>query len=165
MNKLSNLILLYAIMSVLLLSGCATSSPNAEPAPSASGHQSDATAIKPQASSQEVPRLKIIMSCGSCLAAPTVPELIVQGYNSAAAKAGKSVSSSSEAILSVNHYSQRPPGMRVMFGAFAGRDQIKASVTYKGTTFEVEDYYANAWLGMNSLSNRIGEMAFEKLAE
>lgn len=84
-------------------------------------------------------------------------------YTKAAAKSGVPISSQSEATLSITDYTQRPPGARVMFGAFAGKDEIKAVVIFKDNKFEVEDYYRNAWLGMNSLSERIGKMVFEKI--
>lgn len=108
--------------------------------------------------------LKAVTACGACSVPDSVPDLIAQGYAEAAEKAGVKVATGSQATLSITTYTQRPPANRILFGALAGKDEIKATVTYKGQTFEVEDYYANAWLGMNSLSARIGEMAFEKIS-
>lgn len=93
----------------------------------------------------------------------TVADLIRKGYASAAEKSGMKVTTQSEATLSITTYTQRPPGLRVMFGAFAGKDEIKASVTYQDKTFEIEDYFRNAWLGMNALSENIGALVFEKI--
>jgi hypothetical protein len=112
-----------------------------------------------------VPSLKAVMACGSCSVHESVPGLIAKGYANAAAKSGVKIDSGSEATLTITTYTQRPPGARVMFGAFAGKDEIKATVSYKNKSFEVEDYYRNAWLGMNALSERIGELAFEKMRQ
>jgi hypothetical protein len=164
MKALTNLISFCAVIAVITLSGCAT-------APSASTQASTpstgAIVAPPSSSSSvqsaEVPSLKTVMACGSCSVPDTVPGLIAKGYADAAAKAGVKIASDSGATLTITSYTQRPPAARVMLGIFAGKDEIKATVTYKNKTFEVEDYYLNAWLGMNALSERIGEMAFEKM--
>lgn len=111
----------------------------------------------------EVPRLAIVLSCGDCKVAPTVPDLISDAYMAAATQAGMAISDKEEAVLSIMSYSQRPPGARAMFGAFAGKDEIKAVVKYGEKTFEVEDYFRNGWQGMNALSKNIGEMTLDKI--
>jgi hypothetical protein len=105
------------------------------------------------------------MACGICEAPDTVPNLIAQGYAKAAAKSGKTVSSAAEATVAITVFTRRPPDARIKFGAFAGKDELKALVTYKNKRFEVEDSYSNALMGMNSLALRIGEMVFKKIRE
>lgn len=50
-----------------------------------------------------------------------------------------------------------------MVGIFAGKDAIKATVAAEDKTFVVEDYYRNAWLGIEALARKIGEMTFEEI--
>ncbi len=165
MKLISRAILACMFASTLIISGCATTpsgntqtSTTTQPQPAASASQ--ATAKAPVA---EVPQLKVVTACGDCTVHETVPDLIRKGYANAAEKAGVKISAQSEATVSITSYTQRPPALRVTFGAFAGKDEIKATVSYQGKTFEVEDYFRNAWLGMNALSENIGEMVFQKI--
>jgi len=49
----------------------------------------------------------------------------------------------------IQEYSDR--NVREIFvGAFAGKDEIRAEVIYQEKKFIVEDYYRNAWLGIES---------------
>ncbi len=104
--------------------------------------------------------LKVAFDCGACEVKPTIPTLIVESYNAAAAKAGRKVSATKEANLTIKEYTARNDTARFLAGAFAGKDEIKAVVTYQDKTYFVEDYYRNAWLGIDNLAENIGEMTY-----
>jgi len=135
----------------VILSGCATT---AQPG---SMQQPAAAAVA------EVPILKVALDCGPCVVKPAIPSLIAGGYNEAVAKAGRKVSKEKEARLIVKEYVAREDGARFLAGAFAGKDEIKAVIVYQGKTYPVEDYYRNAWLGIDTLAKKIGEMAYAEL--
>jgi len=135
----------------VILSGCATT---AQPG---SMQQPAAAAVA------EVPTLKVALDCGPCVVKPAIPSLIAGGYNEAVAKAGRKVSKEKEARLIVKEYVAREDGARFLAGAFAGKDEIKAVIVYQGKTYPVEDYYRNAWLGIDTLAKKIGEMAYAEL--
>lgn len=111
----------------------------------------------------EVPTLVVSADCGSCSVKPSIPGLIVQGYSEAARKAGRSVSVTEEARLVIKAYTARSDSDRMMLGALAGKDEIKAEVSYRGKTFAVEDYYRNAWQGIDSVARNIGELSYAEL--
>ena len=92
-----------------------------------------------------------------------MPALILEGYKEAAAKSGAQVSTASEATVVIKEYSDRNDAARFLAGAFAGKDEIRTVVTHKGKTFMVEDYYRNAWLGIESLARKIGELVFAQV--
>lgn len=122
------------------------------------------SAVSRQASAAvEVPALAVSADCGACSMKPSIPGLIVQGYNEAARKAGRSVSATEEARLIIKAYTARSDGDRMMLGALAGKDEIKAEVSYRGKTFAVEDYYRNAWQGIDSVARNIGELSYAEL--
>ena len=162
-KSIHTFVLSSVVVLLLIISGCATTPAENTSAPQPSEAPGSASPPISTGTVQEVPRLKILIACGSCSIPDTVPILITEGYANAAAKSGVPVSSTAEATLSITSYTQRHPANRALFGAFAGKDEIKAVVAYKGTKFEVEDYYRNAWLGMNALSRGIGEQTFEKI--
>ncbi|WP_296510790.1 hypothetical protein [Rhodoferax sp.] len=135
-------------ISLAALGGCASS-----PKPASSN----------TAAATTVPSLKIVLDCGACQVRPTVPSLIQEGYNTAAASAGARVSNASEAVLTIKDYAERSDGARFFAGAFAGKDEIKATVVAGSKQFSIEDYYRNAWQGIESLAKKIGASAFEKL--
>ena len=145
---------LFLAAAALVISGCATTAPGS---PGATG--TDA----PAAVAQEVPSLKVTVDCGACQVKPIVPGLIVEGYNEAAAKAGQKVSSTQEATLVIKEYTARGDAARFFAGALAGKDEIKATVSYQGKTYTVEDYYRNAWLGIDALAKKIGQMTHAEL--
>ncbi|MFM9879895.1 MAG: hypothetical protein ACKVOO_05735, partial [Burkholderiaceae bacterium] len=74
------------------------------------------------------------------------------------AKAGHKVSATKEANLVIKEYTARNDAARFLAGALAGKDEIKAVISYQGKTYAVEDYYRNAWLGIDVLAKKIGEM-------
>jgi hypothetical protein len=94
-----------------------------------------------------------------------VPSLIQDGYREAAAKSGAQVSATTEAIVTIDSYSDRSDAARVLAGVFAGKDEIRATVKFMERTFVVEDYYRNAWFGIESLAKKIGEMIFAQVKQ
>jgi hypothetical protein len=135
----------------LAISGCASTAPDSSP--------------RTQAPLREVPSLKVVTECGSCKVRPSVPGLIVEGYRNAAAKSGAKLVPGKEATLTIREYSARDDGARFVVGAFAGKDEIKATVNFQGKQFMVEDYYYTAWLGIEALARKIGEMTFERMSK
>jgi len=145
----SHLTRLFLAATVAALAGCATS-----PQP---------TATSGQAPLAQVPNLKVTVDCGTCQVRPNVPALILEGYKEAAAKSGVQISTASEATVTIKEYSDRNDAARFLAGAFAGKDEIRTVVTHKEKRFAVEDYYRNAWLGIESLAKKIGEMVFAQM--
>lgn len=142
-----------AATALIILSGCASTNPTATP-----------SAGTPQATTLgDVPALKVAVDCGACIVKPTIPGLIVAGYNEAAGKAGRTVSSTKEAKLTIKEYTSRSDAARFLVGALAGKDEIKAVIAYEGKTYAVEDYYRNAWLGIDTLAKNIGEKSYVEL--
>jgi hypothetical protein len=137
-------------LSLVVLGGCA------------SGPKSTSTSTA-AAKVTTVPSLKVVLDCGACEVRPTVPGLIQEGYNAAAADAGAKVSTSTEAVLTIKEYADRNDSARFFAGAFAGKDAIKATLVSGGKEFTIEDYYRNAWKGIESLAKKIGASAFEEL--
>ena len=149
MNIKNHLVLLL-VSTAAFISGCASTtqtSPSAQPADSA----------------VEVPALKVAIDCGACEVKPAIPALIVAGYNEAAAKSGRKVSATKDANLAIKEYTARNDAARFLVGAMAGKDEIKAVITYEGKTYSVEDYYRNAWMGIDTLAKKIGEMTYAEL--
>lgn len=138
-----------AVLLAAVVSGCATTT---SPSISSSG-----------GAQKQVPALKISADCGVCQVRAGIPSLINEGYASAASSAGAKVQTDSQADVTIVSYSDRNDAARMIAGVFAGKDEIKVSVKYAGTVFSVEDYYRNAWLGIDHLAKKIGEMIFEKI--
>jgi len=118
---------------------------------------------QPGAPAREVPALNVQFDCGACKPRGDAAKLIAEGYSEAAAQAGAKVNPSMQATLMVKAYTARDDTARILTGVFAGRDEIKANVSYGSQQFQVEDYYANAWMGIDALSRKIGELAFQKM--
>jgi hypothetical protein len=152
MKSSASVLSLAAIIAAL--AGCAAQ-------PTSSDTPAPAAAAKPGA--KEIPALRVTTDCGACQVRSTVPGLIVVGYNNAAAQAGLKVSSTTEASVVIKEYAARDDTSRFIAGAFAGKDEIKAVVSYQGREFMVEDYYRNAWMGIQDLARKIGEMIVEKM--
>jgi len=127
---------------------------SAAPAPERSGAAEAA---------REVPGLKVTLDCGGCEVRDSIPALIAEGYARAAAEKGAKVAANADVSVAIREYSARDTGARFFLGALAGRDEIKAAVRYKEGYFVVEDYYANAWLGIEQLATKIGEMVFQRV--
>lgn len=139
----------FLALAAIALSSCATNHPSSQ--------------LTGQSSLSEVPYLKVTTDCGTCQVRPNIQTLIQEGYKEAAAKSGAQISSTSEASVTIKEYSDRDDAARFLAGAFAGKDEIRAEVTYQGKKFEVTDYYRNAWLGIDSLAKKIGEMVFAQM--
>jgi hypothetical protein len=137
-----------ALAIAAVLAGCA-----------APGSQTSA----PAAAAREVPALKVSFDCGTCQPRDNSAQLIAEGYNEAVTQAGAKVNPAMQAVLVVREYTARDDTARFLVGAFAGKDEIKASVTYGSQKFDVEDYYRNAWLGIDALARKIGELTFQNL--
>ena len=140
---------LFVIATCVVLSGCATTSQ--APSPSE------------QASNIQIPSLKVVIDCGSCQVRTNIPSLILDGYKEAAAKSGVFIAPTVDALVTIKKYSDRDDTVRLLVGIFAGKDEIQAVVTYQSKQFLVEDYYRNAWLGIESLATKIGWMIFEEI--
>jgi hypothetical protein len=138
---------------LLVLTGCGTTSGVHEPDPSTSA----------QTPLRDVPSLKVETDCGGCEVRASVPALIVEGYTRAAAESGAKPASGEQVTVSIKEYSARDDVARHLVGIFAGKDEIKATVSFQGRQYIVADYYLNAWLGIEHLARRIGEMVFERV--
>lgn len=138
---------LVSISLAIMLSACSTTS----------------SQTTPNGAPLIVPSLQVKFDCGACKVKGNIASLIVDGYNKAATDAGAKISSKAKAIMTVNEYVSRGDTERLLVGAFAGKDEIKASITYKGKRYFVEDYYRNAWLGVDVLAKKIGELTFEEI--
>lgn len=144
--KIQRHLSLSLLLPLAFVAGCATNTP--------------APASKPVA---QVPTLTVKLDCGSCKVNPKVPSLLVDGYNAAASQAGAVVVADKQATVTIKSYAARNDAARFWGGALAGKDEIQAEVAYQDQKFAVEDYYRNAWQGIEPLAKKIGEMTFEKL--
>lgn len=153
MNIKTHLGLVVAFVAICV-SGCASTTQTKTNA---------GTGGQPNTLMAEVPALKVSIDCGACTVKPTIPGLIVEGYNEAANKAGRKVSATSQASLTIKEYIARGDAARFLAGAFAGKDEIKVVIAHEGKTYAVEDYYRNAWLGIDTLAKKIGEMSYAEL--
>ena len=142
----------------ILVSGCASTTPTTTNTNAGTGVGAQPTPLV-----AEVPALQVTIDCGTCAVKPTIPSLIVEGYNEAASKAGRKVSKVNYANLTIKEYVARGDAARFLAGAFAGKDEIKAVIAYQGKNYAVEDYYRNAWLGIDTLAKKIGEMSYAEL--
>lgn len=112
---------------------------------------------------RQVPKLILRWECKDCAQNEKVLPLIEQIYTSDAIAQGYSVADSETAEIAITAYRQRPPGARVMFGAFSGRDVLATRVTFRGKEFVVKDYSANAFMGMNSLCAAVAQSALKHI--
>lgn len=136
---------------VVMLAGC-TLSPYVPPAKKpATG--SDAA--------PRVPRLTVVVDCGACAVRPAIPAIIAESYAATAAKAGARIDSGAEAILTLLEYTERSSAARALAGPLAGKDEIRAIVTYQDKRVAVADHYYNSWLGIEDIADNLGEMAFD----
>lgn len=132
------------LLLAIALAGC-TTAPQQQPT---------SASAKLQA---EVPTLKVTVDCGGCTVRSDIPLRIVANYNIAASKAGVKVSPDKVAYAAIKSYSERNDGARFLAGAFAGKDEIKLSLTTPDNRhLEVEDYFRNAFQGMDDLLESIG---------
>lgn len=112
----------------------------------------------------QVPKLAIHWDCKeACTVNEKVAPLIEKGYADAAMKQGYAVSDSETAEMVITDYRQRPPGARVMLGFLAGRDRLGVRIVYHAQERKAEDYYANSWLGMNSLCESVAQKSYSEI--
>jgi hypothetical protein len=130
-----------------ILSGCATGPFHAD----APRHAAD------------VPTLKVVVDCGGCKVKSDLKALVAEGYNGAASQAGAKVLPSKVATLTIKEYVARDDSARFWAGAFAGKDEIKAVLSYQGKQFPVEDYARMAFKGIDNVAKNVGEKAYEQL--
>lgn len=119
--------------------------------------------VKPSTGLQ-VPKLAIRWDCKEeCTVNEKVAPLIEKSYTDAALKHGYSVSDSETAEMVITDYRQRPPGARVMLGFLAGKDRLGVRIVYHAQERKAEDYYANSWLGMNSLCESVAQKSYAEI--
>jgi hypothetical protein len=112
----------------------------------------------------QVPKISLRWDCGECKHNEKVFPLLTENYRDEAIAKGYSVSETETAEVAITQFRQRPPGLRVMFGAFAGRDKLSTRITFRGKEYVVEDYEANAFIGMNGLCLSIAQKAFKQIS-
>lgn len=110
-----------------------------------------------------VPRLNIVWSCDGCVRNEKVIPLIQQAYREEAAKQGRTISDVETADVFIDDYNQRDPNKRAWFGVLAGKDVLGVKIRFRGQMFEARDYSANAWFGMNSLCETVGERTYKQI--
>ncbi|MES1986770.1 MAG: hypothetical protein V4440_01850 [Pseudomonadota bacterium] len=114
-------------------------------------------------SEKQVPNLMIIWDCGNCVQNDKVIPLIEEEYKNIAIAKGYTVAVSETAEVVITAYRQRNPGMRVMFGVFAGKDTLATRITFRDKNFFAKDYAANAIAGMNSLCASVTQKIFNHI--
>ena len=113
-----------------------------------------------------LPKLSINWQCSKdCTINDKVPDLLASAYAGAAAKNGFTVSETDVAEVNIVDYRQRPPGARVMMGAFAGKDRLTVKIRYRGKEVEAGDSVLNALQGMNHLCESVGQRSYKAIAE
>jgi hypothetical protein len=110
-----------------------------------------------------VPKLKITWDCGACAQNDKVIALIEQSYADEAKANGMALSEADSAEVTIVEFRQRPPGARVMLGVFAGKDILGLRIRYQGKEYLVDDYFANAFSGMNALCESVAKKAYASL--
>ena len=112
-----------------------------------------------------VPKLSITWACGDCEKNEKVPPLIEAAYAAEAKKNAMAVSETDVAEVTITDIRQRPPGIRVAFGIFAGKDRLGLRIRYKGQEYTVSDYSANVAQGLNHLCESVGKQALESISK
>lgn len=111
----------------------------------------------------QVPKLAIRWGCQECPVNEKVAPLIEKAYADEAAKGGYAVSDAETAEMVITDFRQRPPGVRAVFGVFAGKDRLGVRIVYRDKERNAEDYSANAWFGMNSLCESVAKQSYEQV--
>jgi hypothetical protein len=139
----------------------------ASEAPAADTVASATAAAAPAAAATkgQLPKLVIKWQCKeACTANDKVPPLIEEAYAKAATGGGYTLSDSETAEVTIVDFRQRPPGVRLGLGIFAGKDRLGVSISYRGKEMTASDYSANTVQGMNSLSASVGKKSYQALA-
>lgn len=138
------------VLALSFIAGCA-SSPKTSP-----------VAAK---SLKELPKIEVVLDCGACQVRTTVAPLIIQSYREKASKVGVSLNQNKVATVTIKAYSARNDAMRFMTGMMSGKDEIMAVVAYEGRSVVVQEYYQNAFQGIESVAEKIGELTFAELSQ
>jgi hypothetical protein len=156
-------------MALTLLSATALGQ-ETTPTPPAAPETAPAEASAPPAEAagplpaDTVPGLHIVWDCGECTVNDKVIPLVIGAYRLEAAKRKKTVSETHVIHARINDFRQRPPGVRVAVGIFAGKDRLALMLKVNDQEYEVKDYSANAMQGMNHLCESVGQRAFKQVA-
>ena len=108
-----------------------------------------------------VPRLTVALDCGNCAVRQGIPSIIAESYAITAAKAGAKIDPGAEALITVIAYTERSDAARALAGPLAGKDEIRAIVSYRDKRVAIGDHYYNSWLGIEDIADNLGEMAFD----
>ena len=159
-----------AVSFACALFSLAVAAQDAPPAPEAAPQAASAEVTAPPADTagplppDTVPSLNIVWDCGECTVNDKVIPLILEAYRLEAAKRKKAVSESHVINARISDFRQRPPGVRVAVGIFAGKDRLALMLKVDDKEYEVKDYSANAMQGMNHLCESVGQRAFKQVA-
>jgi hypothetical protein len=162
---------LFASAVVVLLAFAAVLPAAAQTAPAAAEASAEAGApVKTEAAVPAqtlpmVPKLSISWACGECEKNEKVPPLIEAAYAAEAKKHAMAVSDTDVAEVTITDIRQRPPGIRVAFGIFAGKDRLGLRIRYKDQEYTVSDYSANVMQGLNHLCESVGKLALESISK
>jgi hypothetical protein len=152
-----------ALLTIALFSaGPAAFAQDAASAPS--GDAQTAHVVTTTLSTKQLPAVTVRWACGDCTQNDKVAPLITSDYEAEASKKGYTVSSAETAEIVITEYRQRPPAMRVMFGAFAGKDKLATKVIFRGKEYQADDYSANAFSGMNGLCASVAKTAASQIS-
>lgn len=150
--------------ALCLLLAAASQAQTAPEAPAADTVASAAAAPAAAATKGQLPKLVIKWQCKeACTVNDKVPPLIEEAYARAAAGGGYTLSSSDTAEVTIVDFRQRPPGVRVSLGIFAGKDRLGVHINYRGKEMTASDYSANAIQGLNSLSESVGKKSYQQI--
>lgn len=111
-----------------------------------------------------LPKLEIVADCGECVINDNVRAEIEKAYVDQAQKGGLQINQKDKANLRITEYLERSSGARIMFGMLAGKDLIKASLSYKDAKHEVEDTARSALNGIGAVASEVGKQAYVKLS-
>lgn len=122
------------------------------------------TAFPLHAATHAMPTLSIRWDCGQCVPNEKVIPLIRQNYEEQVRKHQQTLASKDSAEVVITDFRQRPPGVRVMLGGFAGKDRLGVSIRYKGKSFSASDSAVTIMNGMNSLCKSVAQSTYSQLA-
>lgn len=141
----------FGFALLAMLAGC-TLAPYVPPAK---------TAASGMETGPRVPRLTVALDCGNCKVRPGIAAIIAESYAITAAKAGAKIDTGAAALVTVVAYTERSDAARALAGPLAGKDEIRAIVTYRDKQAAIADHYYNSWLGIEDIADNLGEMAFD----
>lgn len=152
-------------MTVATMSVAASSPAHAD---EAQGVAEPAVAAAPEQAliaAKTVPALKVVIDCGTCQVGESIRGAVIGSYLDTAKKSGYAIDEAQSAEFKISDFSERSAAGRVIFGVFAGADNIKGTVSYDGKTFGVEDTARSAVFGIDAVAKNVGEESLMKLAQ